>query len=121
RYKYITPQAADGNYPVLITAWNTSGGKQQFNLNFTIDNTPPLMGATLNTDHLRAGDMLTLNVDSDPDTATIHALFHDETLNLAKRTDGTWNLEYQIPTATPDGLYPLILIGQDNLGNTATN
>ncbi|BDZ69984.1 hypothetical protein GCM10025861_05010 [Methanobacterium petrolearium] len=121
RYKYITPQVADGNYPVLITAWNTSGGEQQFNLNFTIDNTPPLMGATLNTDHLRAGDTLTFKVDSDTDTATIQALLRGETLNLAKETDGTWNLEYQIPTSTPDGLYTLILVGQDNLGNTATN
>ncbi|AUB60776.1 MULTISPECIES: Ig-like domain-containing protein [Methanobacterium] len=121
QYKYVTPQVADGNYPVLITAWNTSGGQRQFQLNYTLDNTPPLMEATLNTNQVRSGDKITIKVESDQDTSMIQALFRGETLNLAKQIDGTWNLEYIIPESTPDGLYTLIITGKDNLGNTATN
>jgi large repetitive protein len=121
RYKFVTPQVADGNYPALITAWNTSGGQKQFQLNYTIDNTPPLMEAAPNTIQVRSGDKITIKVESDPDTALIQALFRGEPLNLAKQTDGTWNLEYTIPDSTPDGLYTLIITGHDNLGNTATN
>jgi len=121
RYKYVTPQAADGSYPALITAWNTSGGQKQFQLNYTIDNTPPLMEATLNTSQARSGDKITIKVESDPDTTMIQALFRGETLNLAKQVDGTWNLEYTIPESTPDGLYTFIITGHDNLGNAATN
>ena len=120
---FTVPDAADGLYTVLLSAFDDAGNMGTSIMNFTVDNTAPVLVGDLNQTTSRTGDKLMLNVSADNDTDTLTATILGEVYNLTKGTDGSWTLQYLVPQVT-DGIYTIFLTGVDvlgNMGNTSLN
>ncbi len=116
---YIIPQISDGNYSFLLTATDKVGNQNMTLVNFTVDNTPPLLSGSLTPDTVKTYDNLTIIAISDFDTSSISALILNQTYDLIKQTDGTWVLRYTV-LYTPDGNYSVLLTATDITGNKRT-
>jgi len=122
-FNYTVPELADGTYDFILTAMDALGNTGNNYLNFTVDNTAPVLVGDLNQTTSRTGDKLMLNVSADNDTDTLTATILGEVYNLTKGTDGSWTLQYLVPQVT-DGIYTIFLTGVDvlgNMGNTSLN
>ncbi|WP_257790693.1 Ig-like domain-containing protein [Methanobacterium sp. MZ-A1] len=54
---------------------------------------------------------------ADKDTQSVKAYIQDNTYQLTKNQNNTWNLEYTTPQIG-DGVYSILLMAQDMVGNT---
>ena len=118
--QYIVPSAADGSYDILLTAIDFGGNQGNCTLNFTVDNTPPVVAALVVPDSARSGNTITIETTADPDTESVTATILGTVYNLIKRTDGTWVLQYVVPQLY-DGFYEVLLTATDEAGNHGTN
>ncbi|MCC7559800.1 MAG: hypothetical protein KO318_05140 [Methanobacterium sp.] len=83
-----------------------------------MDNTPPTLNPTINQTLLKSGDKITITTTTaDNDTQSVKAYIQDDTYQLTKNPNNTWNMEYTTPQIG-DGVYSILLIAQDLVGNT---
>nr|WP_319374457.1 Ig-like domain-containing protein [uncultured Methanobacterium sp.] len=115
---YVVPTVSDGVYDVLVTATDGASNQDEINLNFTVDNTPPVISATVTPNLVKSEDYISIDVLSSPDTRGVTALIFGETFNLYKQ-DNEWNLYYVTPNLS-EGSYPILLTATDKVGNQNT-
>jgi hypothetical protein len=115
-YDYTVPYLNDDVYPVKLTAFDNGGNRGTFDLNFTLDNTPPTVFGYISPIVLKSGGHLTFHLSSDLDTTTIKAYILNETYYLTKQMDGNWILTYMVPDL-PDGNYQVQITAIDEAGN----
>jgi parallel beta-helix repeat protein len=118
--QYIVPSAADGSYDIILTATDFGGNQGNCTLNFTVDNTPPVVAAMVVPDSARSGNTVTIEAAADPDTENVTATILGTVYNLIKGADGTWTLQYVVPQLS-DGFYEVLLTATDEAGNQGTN
>lgn len=116
---YYIPNKPDGDYPILLTATDKAGNQATLLLNLTLDNTPPLVTASIFPYTVGSSDELTITALSDPDTASITALILNRNYDLVKQVDGSWVLNYTVPNVL-DGVYDILLTATDSVGNQGT-
>jgi len=114
--KYTVPHVSDGIYSIFLNAVDNAGNQGNSTLNFTVDNTPPVISGVVNHDLTKKGNNITINANSSPDTANLTASILGTIYNLTKRTNKTWTLNYTIPSIT-SGIYDILLKATDYAGN----
>jgi len=75
-------------------------------------NTTPYISAIIYPEIVKSGNQITVRA-YDLNSVNITALILGQTLNMEKRADGFWYLEYTVPNA-PDGIYDVLLTSTDN-------
>ena len=125
---YTIPNLSSGNYTVLLTAIDNVGNQGNTLLNFTVDNTPPTILATVSPDHIQLitdilpidSNILIIKASSDPDTVSITI---DGRYNMIHQQDGTWIFNcsfFDLFYSLSPGNYSIPLTATDYLGNHAT-
>lgn len=122
---FTVPPISDGNYPVIIEGMDINGTKSAVNLNFTVDNTPPSMIASINSYFVKSGDKFQLSAFCDDDTHEVsaqilqdsHSFTHlIKTSNLVQDTSGEWDSNFIFPKVS-DGNYYVKFTAKDRVGN----
>jgi len=121
---YTVPKIPDGTYNVLITASDIAGNKDIFSLDFTVDNTPPVITATVIPDTLKFVDFsgqrkIKITAESSSDTKAVNA-FLDGYSPSFTYSNGYWILEVGVPHIITIGSHNIKLIVIDNAGNEGT-
>ncbi|MCC7560645.1 MAG: hypothetical protein KO318_09510 [Methanobacterium sp.] len=112
---YAVPIVPDGVYNVLLTAADSEYNQEQVNLNFTVDNTNPVISATVTPNLVKSGDRIFIEVVTSPDTVSVTAIIQGETFDVYREDTG-WKLYYWILQLS-DGNYPILLTAIDKAGN----
>lgn len=116
---YTVPNVPDGIYNVLLTSTDSENHRNQINLNFTVDNTPPTISGTVTPSIAKSGDSISIDVITSSDTIRVTALILGETFDLYSQSDDGWNLYYSVPDIS-DGNYPILLTATDRVENQYT-
>jgi Tol biopolymer transport system component len=117
---YIIPyNISDGIYSALLTATDTEGNLETLSLNFTLNNTPPVVSGTITPNIVKSEDEVEIDAYSDPNVASIWASICGDNLKMNNNQDGTWTVFYYLPDLV-DGNYPVILTATDKEGNHGT-
>lgn len=116
--EYIVPTLPDGVYDVLLTATDIANDQEQIMLDFTVDNTSPVISGTVTPNRVKSGDYISIDAVTSSDTISVTALIFGETFDLYQQDTG-WNLNYWIMQLS-DGNYPIILTATDKVGNQNT-
>ena len=114
---FTVPDAADGVYNVLLSAFDGMGNMGTSIMNFTVDNTAPTINATCNPVLTRTGNSVLVNATADDDTASMTLEVLGTIYNMIKDPNNNWIFNYTVPKLT-DGTYDIILTATDALGNT---
>jgi hypothetical protein len=121
----------NGIYDIFLTATDNIGNRGlAYKLNFEIynpfDNISPTISAVVTPDHfILINNIFPKNVFgniqafSDPDTASITAIIHNQEFNMTRQSDGSWILYHSI-FGLKEGIYPILLTAKDISGNTGT-
>jgi len=115
---YVVSSVTDGVYDVLVIATDSADNQEQINLNFTVDNTPPMISATVTPTLVKSGDRISIDALTSKDTINVTALILGERFDLYPENNG-WKLYYWIPQLS-DGNYPILLTATDKAGNQNT-
>lgn len=110
-----TGKILEGTYPILFTATDQVGNTGIASINFEVDGIPNI-NATITPETVKNGQNIHINADTDPDVISLTAWIMGGTHNLVKQDDGSWNLDYTVPSVS-DGPYSVILIAKDISGN----
>ena len=116
---YTVPEAFDGNYFALLTATNSHGNQGTAKVNFTVDNTPPVISAEIIPGAVKPGEQLQVNVESSDDAESVSAAFSDEKSDLTY-SQSSWEGEYNVPSDTPFGTSTMSVSAFDTVGNQNT-
>ncbi|MEN4017111.1 MAG: Ig-like domain-containing protein [Methanobacterium sp.] len=140
---YVVPNLPDGVYTIHITATDNVDNQRTISLNFTVDNAPPIITATINPDTLKFIDFsgqrrIKITAQSSPDTKAVHAYFDgsfsyhptylrdwlgspiflsgpsSQPLNYL---NGYWTYEFGVPHIITIGTHYVKLIATDYAGN----
>ena len=74
------------------------------------------LNAAINPDSTKSGDIVTIQVSSNPNIVSVSTSILDKPYSLTKGSNGFWFLSYLVPQLT-DGFYPVKLNVTDNAGN----
>lgn len=118
---YVVPNLPDGYYGVYLTATDIVGNQMTTSTNFTVDNTPPTVTATLNPDNLKFIDFssdrsLVISALSSSDTKAVYALVNNSWHTLSY-SNGYWALNFGIRHIVNVGTYKIQLKAIDFAGN----
>ena len=121
---YTIQQVQDGTYSVLLTATDEVGNQMNSSTNFTVDNTPPVMKATITPNKVKSIDFqgdrgLTINVNSSPDTKAVYARILGSWIPLTYE-DGKWTLTFDVAPLMDVGNYKISFQAIDYAGNIGT-
>ena len=72
--------------------------------------------ANINPDSTKSGDIITIQVSSNPNTVGVFASILDNSYSLTKGSNGVWFLSYLVPQLA-NGFYPVEIHVIDNAGN----
>jgi catabolite regulation protein CreA len=112
---YNIPLASDGLKTITLSATDIFGNIGYKNLNFTVDNTKPIINANITPNLTKSKNNIIIKALTDPDTTNLTANILGTTYNLIK-TNNEWILEYNIPHI-PDGIISVFLIAIDHVAN----
>lgn len=141
--KYIVPKLPDGVYTILFTATDLVGNQKTLSVNFTVDNTPPIMTATISPNILKFIDFgserrLKITAQSSLDTKSLYVYFDRSfsyhPLNLydwrgspifisgpssqpLNSINGFWIYEFGAPKIITIGTHYIKLVATDYAGN----
>ncbi|MBI4814074.1 MAG: PD40 domain-containing protein [Methanobacterium sp.] len=121
---YKVPVLPDGDYNVLLNAVDALGNQRTFYLNFTVDNTPPVVTATLNPTTFKFFDFkesrkLIIAAESSLDTVNVYAII-DGVQKALRSSNGQWILEHTVPHILNVGYHAVKVIAIDLAGNPGT-
>lgn len=116
---YAIPDIEDGVYLILLTAIDNAGNQNTFSLSFAVDNGPPTVSGYINPEKVKTFDKINITAISDKDTSSITALIFNQTYDLTKQDDETWNFQYTVLYVS-NGNYIILLTALDSAGNQST-
>lgn len=121
---YTVPNLPDGNYTIFFTATDEVGNPSNASTNFTVDNTPPVMTATITPNKVKSIDfqgdrLLTISANSSPDTKEVYARILGSWTPLTYE-NGKWTLTFSVAPLMDVGNYKISLQAIDYAGNIET-
>jgi hypothetical protein len=121
RTNYIIPQLSDGIYTIYLTTADLIGNYKTIRLNFTIDNTPPVITAAITPDTLKFIDFandrsIEIKAHSSTDTKAIYA-FVGNSWRFLRYLNGCWIYAYDVPNIVYVGIHTIQLKAIDYAGN----
>lgn len=103
---YYLSYLGEGTYTAVLTAKDWSGNHGNATIIFNVENIIPTIITTSSPEKLRSGDLLTLNVFTNPDAYNVFASTPTGYINLMKQGNGSWSLQYTVPQLK-DGKYTI--------------
>jgi len=119
---YTFPSLLSGNYTIILTGMDNIGNQGTASSNFTVDNTPPVMNATITPNKVKSIDFeraMKIIVESSPDTKSIYAYITGSWKELYY-DNGKWILDFSPPLILDVGTYKISLKAIDNAKNVGT-
>ncbi|NLJ37872.1 MAG: hypothetical protein GX432_03810 [Candidatus Atribacteria bacterium] len=121
KLEYTIPQVSDGVYSVFLTAEDMVGNSKTISVNYTVDNTPPIITATIAPDTLKFIDFandrsLEIIAQSSTDTKAIY-VFIDNSWRFLKYLNGFWTNKFGVPHIVSVGIHTIQLKAIDYAGN----
>lgn len=121
---YIIPQLSDGIYTISLTTTDLLGNYQTINVNYTVDNTPPVVKAFITPNKLEAFDFTNnrgfkIIAQSSSDTKILKAYYLGSDHQFGY-LNGKWTLWVKLSSMMLLGKYVIPLEAIDLAGNVGT-
>jgi len=124
KLEYTIPQVSDGVYSVFLTAEDMVGNSKTISVNYTVDNTPPIVNADINPNTTSSIDFSSnrgfkIIARSSSDTKAVYANYLGSD-HLLYYSNDNWTLWVSLPPVMYLGTYVISLHAIDKAGNIGT-